>query len=396
MIEQTDTRTLYGFTSNYRLGHDLPIGLGFATLGGGVRSDDVTVALWQSPDRVRETQLVDADIAERNFFLWVEEEAVLSEHVRLLVGLRGDYFTFDVNDRLDTDPIPPGGLPHASGYADALIVSPKANLVVSPTRSVDFFFNAGLGFHSNDARDVVITQRIDNRVQALRQRGLSDSEINAALVEERFDPAQRGANVLPKAIGTEVGTRVRLLDQVTVGAAAWLLDLEEEFVYVGDAGTTEPSGRTRRVGVDVEARAQILPWMAADADVTFSRGRFRDAPSEANVIPLAPTVTSTGGLTAQHPLGIRASFRYRHIGDRPANEDGSVTAQGYTVIDALGAYQIGRTEVVLTVENLFDVAWNEAQFDTTSRLPGESSAVSELHFTPGNPFNIRLGVNYRF
>lgn len=396
MIEQTDTRTLYGFKSSYRVGHDLPLGLGFVTLGGGVRSDDVQVSLWQSPDRVRETQFVDADIAERNFFLWAEEEAVLSEHVRLLLGVRGDYFTFDVNDRLDTDPNPPGDLPHASGYADALVVSPKANLVISPTRSIDLFLNAGLGFHSNDARDVVITQRIDTRVQALQQRGLSDAEINDALIAERFDPAQRGATVLPQALGTEVGTRVRLLDHLTVGAAAWLLDLEEEFVFVGDAGTTESSGRTRRVGLDVEARAQILPWMAADADLTLSQGRFRDAPAGENQIPLAPTLTSTGGLTAQHASGLEASFRYRHIGDRPANEDGSVTAQGYTVVDVLGAYTFGRTEVMLTVENLFDVDWNEAQFDTTSRLPGESSAVSELHFTPGNPLNIRLGVNYRF
>ena len=35
MIEQTDSRTLYGFKSSYRVGHDLPVGLGFATLGGG-------------------------------------------------------------------------------------------------------------------------------------------------------------------------------------------------------------------------------------------------------------------------------------------------------------------------------------------------------------------------
>lgn len=396
MIEQTDKRTLYGLQSSYRVGHGLPIGAGFATLGGGVRADDAAVTLWESPDRVRKTQLVGADIAERNFFLWAEEEAVLSEHVRLLLGLRGDYFTFDVNDRLDTNPSPPNQLPHASGYTDALVVSPKANLVVSPVRSVDLFLNAGLGFHTNDARDAVITQRIDTRVRALRQRGLTNTEINAVLEAERFDPAQRDATVVPQAFGTEIGTRIRLLDRLTVGAAAWLLDLEEEFVFVGDAGTTEPSGRTRRNGLDLEARAQIMSWLTANVDATLSRGRLRDAPEGEDAIPLAPTLTSTGGITAQHPSGLRASFRYRHIGDRPANEDGSVTAEGYTVVDALGAYAFGPAEVRLTFENLFNVEWNEAQFDTESRLPGESAPVSELHFTPGNPFNIRLGVSYRF
>jgi hypothetical protein len=53
-------------------------------------------------------------------------------------------------------------------------------------------------------------------------------------------------------------------------------------------------------------------------------------------------------------------------------------------------------KVHLVAENLFDVAWNEAQFDTESRLPGEAAPVSELHFTPGNPRNVRVGVAYLF
>jgi hypothetical protein len=48
------------------------------------------------------------------------------------------------------------------------------------------------------------------------------------------------------------------------------------------------------------------------------------------------------------------------------------------------------------VENLFNVEWNEAQFDTLSRLKHETEAVSEIHFTPGTPLFIRAGVGYKF
>jgi len=396
MIEQTDERTVLGFDGTYRRRHALPIAEASATLGGGFRADNIAVALWQSPDRIRETNLVDAAIDERNFFLWGQEDLVFGPAIRLVLGLRADYFTFDVEDRLDTVAEPPGDLPHASGYAQDLIVSPKASLIVTPVPALELFANAGLGFHSNDARDVVIGQRVAGLARRYRQQGLSDEEIDARIADQRFDPAQRGVETLPRAVGGELGTRVSVSDRLTLGAAAWLLDLDREFVFVGDAGTTELSGATRRVGVDLEARVQLLPWLSADADLNLSRGRFRNAPSSSNRIPLAPNATSTGGLTAQHPAGVRASLRYRHIGDRPANEDGSVTAEGYTVLDAFAAYRIGRAEVSLTAENLFDVAWNEAQFDTESRLPGETGSVSELHFTPGNPFNVRLGVGYRF
>ena len=39
---------------------------------------------------------------------------------------------------------------------------------------------------------------------------------------------------------------------------------------------------------------------------------------------------------------------------------------------------------------------NETQFATTSRLSNEPEAVTEIHFTPGTPFNIRGVISYRF
>ena len=89
-------------------------------------------------------------------------------------------------------------------------------------------------------------------------------------------------------------------------------------------------------------------------------------------------------------------MRYRHIGDRPANEDGSVTALGYTVVDLSASYRTGPYQLSATVENLFDSEWSEAQFDTESRLQDEIDPVTEIHFTPGNPLNARIGLSYFF
>ncbi len=53
-------------------------------------------------------------------------------------------------------------------------------------------------------------------------------------------------------------------------------------------------------------------------------------------------------------------------------------------------------EVGASVEDRFNVEWNQAQFDPESRLRKESEAVSELHFTPGTPFFLKGFVTYRF
>ena len=82
----------------------------------------------------------------------------------------------------------------------------------------------------------------------------------------------------------------------------------------------------------------------------------------------------------------------RHVGSRPADETGSVTALGSTVAEAFARWSRGRFELLGAVDNLFDVSWNEAQFASTSRLRGEAAPVTELHFTPGAPRSLLLGV----
>ena len=392
-IEQTDIRRVAGINSDYTFHHYWGPYLAHTTMGGGLRADNAAVGLWKSPDRQRLAPLVEADVVERNLFLWAQEEIVLTPHLQLVLGLRGDYFTFNVDDHLEGQL---SELPHASGFAQASILSPKASLVYSPIHALDLFANFGTGFHSNDARNNVIDARAAQIRRAMRRDGRSEADVAAELAQRNIDPGHLEEGTLPRAVGAETGLRTRLFDRLSLGAALWWMDLESEFVFVGDAGTTEASGETRRVGLDLEARLQLSSWLWADADLNFSRGRAMDEPEGADEIPLAPTGTSTGGLTWRHPNGLEGSLRYRHIGDRPANEDGSVTATGYTVVDFSGAYQRGAWRFNLGVENALDTTWNEAQFDTESRLRDEKEPVSEIHFTPGNPLNMRLGVSLLF
>jgi hypothetical protein len=82
------------------------------------------------------------------------------------------------------------------------------------------------------------------------------------------------------------------------------------------------------------------------------------------------------------------------LGDRPANEDNSVVARGYFLTDAVLNYTGKKFEFGLTVQNVLNRAWNEAQFDTESRLNNEIEPVSEIHFTPGTPFNLSAHVSF--
>lgn len=77
-------------------------------------------------------------------------------------------------------------------------------------------------------------------------------------------------------------------------------------------------------------------------------------------------------------------------------DEETVTAEGHTLLNLGLSYVFGSFKYFATVENLFDIEWNEAQFDTESRLASESEPISEIHFTPGNPRNIQVGISYQF
>ncbi|WP_092768022.1 TonB-dependent receptor [Hymenobacter actinosclerus] len=355
-IRQTDARNLYGYTGTYS--RDLPLGSRtLRTVAGlGTRLDDTHIALRNSVGRVVLDTIRSGRVYEQNFNGYLEGTLGLTDQLTLNAALRTDYFRFAFHeDRAAAD--------SASGRAGKGRVSPKLNLYYDVNPAVQLFVRSGFGFHSNDARAVVT---------------------NAT------------ANVLPRAIGYEVGGTFKPVPALVVNAALWALHLQDELVYVGDEGVVESAGRTRRLGFDLSARYQLTRLLFADADLNLSRGRLVDEPKGANRIPLAPSLTSIGGLTLRAPGGLGASLRYRHIDSRAANEDNSVRARGYFLLDAIVSYTHRRFQIGATVENLLNVAWNQAQFDTTTRLRNEAAPVSELHFTPGTPFYAKLNASLFF
>jgi outer membrane receptor protein involved in Fe transport len=396
MIEQTDNRNIYGINTKYSFQkYAGPVRL-LSMMGTSFRGDNIDLSLWKSPDRNRLSVLTHNQVNEVNMALWLEEDIIFSRKFKLQLGLRGDYFTFNVQDHLDRQDFAGNGLPHASGYAQSGILSPKLNIVWSPMDIMDVYINSGTGFHSNDARDVVIAARIKEIIHAGNQQGRDQVEINQDLAARNMDPAHADIQTLPRASGGELGTRILLGKNVLLSAAGWYLHMEEELVYIGDAGTTEISGETRRMGIDLEIRFQLTDWIWGDLDLNLADPRIIGEPDDANYVPLAPRLTSQGGINFKHSSGFDGSVRYRYLADRPANEDNSVVALGHTLIDLVLGYRVNSFRVFGQIENMLNVEWNEAQFDTESRLLNEATPVSELHYTPGNPFNVQLGIAYEF
>ncbi len=364
-IRQKENRIISGY--NGYIAHETELGGQPLHLESGVqlRYDDISnIELSRTRDRIVTTQSIKlGDLQEINFGLYADANWQLTPRFTAGIGLRFDQFHFSYHDKLDTT----AGAFRQKGKN---ILNPKLNLKYALSDQLSVYAQAGSGFHSNDSRVI----------------------LDAA-----------GGNILPRALGFEAGFLFKPYPALLFSASAWQLNLEQEFVYVGDEGVVEPGGKTRRRGLDLSIRWQLTNWLFLDADYNITRPRATEEPEGQNFIPLAPTQTCIGGLTVRSKSGFGASLRYRFVGDRPANGDNSLTAEGYFLLDALASFapvwKNGKSpvEFTLSAQNLTNVDWKEAQFETTSRLPGEpAEGVTEIHFTPGTPFYLKGGVAFRF
>lgn len=345
-IVQRDRRTLGG--GRLRLARENPLGV----LGGGIdlRVDDARVLLGAQTARVEGQRTVDSDLRERNLGLWLQQEVEFDRWGRLLLGVRHDRISWNVEDRLGGGPL---------GREARAITLPKASLILTPTGSEDLglFLNYGRGFHGNDARSVV------------------------------SDPT---GTALAAADGWEVGALKRFGDQFEITAAWWRLDLEGELVWVGDEGVTELSGPTRREGPELDVTFRPTDGVWLEGGFTHSDGRFRNSD---DIIARAPRWTWRAGLGWDQETIGSGAVKLRGLADIPIEETGTAMGDGMNVVDVTARRALlPGIDVGIEIENLFDSRVKEAQTWFASRLPGESAGIDDNHFTPGYPRTLRLSV----
>lgn len=345
-INHRESRNLYGYLS--KLTHKTSLGSALLTsiYGVGLRHDATTNELSHVAKRQFLNYITLGDIKETNAFGFIQQQISAGKWF-IDAGVRFDYLNFSYTQKIALPQLPSQG---------KSIISPKLNVQYTINPKLQLYAKFGKGFHSNDARVVV---------------------------------ANSGYKILPAAYATDLGIIIKPTDKLLINVALWYLYLEQEFVYSGDDANVVPSGKTRREGVDIIARYQFTRSLFANININFTKPRAISLPKGEDYIPLAPTATSTGGLFYKPKEGFNGSLSYRVIKSRPANEDNSIVAKGYFVMDASVNYSKPKYEVGFAIENLLNTTWNEAQFATESRLRNEPASVTELHFTPGIPFFIR-------
>ena len=357
-FEQAEDRWVFGGSGakSWKLSDDWAV-----TVGGETRYDRIgKIGLYRTAARVRLSTDREDRVGEWSGAAWVNADWSAGP-MRATLGLRADDIRVDVQS----------DNPANSGDRNAALLSPKLTLAYRLSPSLEFYADAGRGFHSNDARGAIATV--------------------SPVALSPVDPAP----LFAAATGAEIGARLER-GGLTASAALWGLKLDSELVYSGDAGDTQSTSATTRIGLEVLANWIPTAGVNLDFSGAVTRARY-DGAGDEDRIPNALDYVLTGGATVRLSENGTAELTLRHLGPAALIEDNSARSPSATVANLSYGYRLARAQFQVEVLNLLGSGDNDITYFYRSRLKGEpAQGVDDYHFHPVEPRQVRASLRYNF
>jgi hypothetical protein len=334
------------------------------TLGMQLRTDIITgLGLYNTSQRQRWNTVRQDDITQSTYGLYAEAELKPMRWLRIIPGLRGDLFQFNVEK---------SNLPENAGALTKGIVTPKLSMVFGPWAKTEFYANAGMGFHSNDARGVNIT-----------------TDPSTGGPSDRVSP-------LVRTYGAEIGIRNESIPKLVNTLSFWMLHSDSELIYLGDAGTTEPGAASMRQGIELSSYWRPEDWVMVDIEATLTDAHLVNTDPPNQKIPNSIPYTFNGGISLGGAQGFFGSLRARYFAPRPLDSVVDVKTRESLQVNARLGYRKNNWEIAMDCLNLLNRSDYDVAYYYASQLKSDAAPVDDVHVHPIEPRMFRLSVTYRF
>lgn len=409
-IDQHDSRLQEGGNVQYLQPYKFFGNQSLLTVGGNLHFNQINVALAPSVSRVPNRKFLPENI-DNGAVLFTQANAKVNNyagyiqngidffngHLRLEMGLRFDYFSFDVNgyelgglttgstkERFGDgttlcnsdfpNPVTPNN-PCATildGKENAGKFQPKIALAWSPFEKtpISFYANYGRGIASQDARGVI-----------------------------RQPDAPKITTTDFYQAGTSYNGR-----RISAVLSAFLIDNSNQQVYIPDDGSIEFAGRSRSYGVELRNSIRFTKNLSFNGGLTqviraFYPGQFTESlPRQRVIVDSAPHTVANAGLILSDFYGFNSSLAWRHISNyRLDAEDASIKAAGNDVVDFSLSKRLKKwVDLNFSVDNLLNKKYFETQNYFESRTCPTCDIATRIHATPGYSTTFSIGLTFRF
>ena len=358
--QQVDRRTIYGGHAHrvFEINNTTELNLGL-----DLRIDDIDHAdLYGTTSRIRHKSIRQDSIDWLSVGTFAELKIHLTEKLRGHIGIRQDFYDFDVDASLQEN----------SGSDSETHWIPSLGAAYAVTDTTEVYVNWGKGFHSNDVRGKTI------RVDPITLLPVDTVDL---FVDQE---------------GAEIGIRTEPWSDLHISMTYFWLESDSELLFVGDTGSTEPSDGSKRSGFETNIFWNLSDFWTIDLLATIVDSEFKNVESHLNAIPNAHGRVIGAGITYVNLDNWTASLRIRHFGDAALTEDNSQRHESTTLFNLGISYDFGSVETGVELINLFDAQDIDIAYWYASQLPDETEPVEDIHFHPTDPFSVRASLRWKF
>lgn len=361
-FNQFDSRVTYGGGVTHTMFENLSFMRSQLAIGLDYRVDDVKPAgLYDTISRQRLATRSEDNFEQRNIGFFVSQQLLPTSWLKLTGGLRYDQFNVDLNGQFDDDEEVTTPNVARSGSRSDQQISPKFSASITPfEHNTELFLSVGRGLHSNDPRGLFTA-----------------------------DPV----NYIVKTRGSEIGLKSTNTNKnLSASATLFQLESDSELVFVGDAGTTEPKGATKRNGVELIASYFNKNGLEIDGFVTLVDARFVGVAE--NGIPNA--IEESAALSMAKTWGdIKVGYKLKYVGSAPLAEDKSIESDSVINSDLYFDLRLNKDfSLNLSIFNLLDRDNSDIQYAQDYFLAGGPAFGKTFH--PSLPRHVRLTANFQF
>ncbi len=325
------------------------------------RYDDINLGLSNTLQRQLLSNTLVDHVDEGNAGIYAENTVHWADWLRTTTGWRGDYFGASVNSILQ---------PANSGNPQGAIGSPKFTMTFGPFNKTELFLGAGMGYHSNDARSVTVTE-----------------------VPGEPGTPEGASPFLVRSRGAEIGIRSKAVPNLDSSISLFYLHQDSELFFDGDTGDTTPGPPSQRTGIEITNDYRLDSWLHVDGDLALSRARFLGFDSTqaalyqslagylqaqignapGNFVYNAPWMVASAGITLGEKTGWFSALRWRYISSRPLTEDGVFQSPPFNIVNGQVGYRFENGwRIQFDALNLLNSATDQATYAYGSLLTTDS------------------------
>jgi outer membrane receptor protein involved in Fe transport len=357
-VQQHDSRLQQGISAQYLKPVKFGNAIGVFSAGGSFHANQINVGLDRSLGRNPYEIVTKANAKVNNFGTYAQQNLDLfGSHVNINFGVRYDYFSYDVKDRVFSN---------LSGKQSQGKFQPKFNIAYSPSDKLPlaFYFNYGRGITSQDARGVV---------QQPESPKISTTDFYQ--------------------IGTSFNTQ-----KASLTLSGFFIDRSNEQVYIPDDGSIEIADPSRSYGIEAKTSIRFNRFLSFNGGITNVGNSFFRNSSPRVYLDSAPKLVGNAAFTLDGLKGFGGSLRYRHGSNyRLDGEDAAIRASGFDLIDLSVNKKVTRfLDLNFSLDNLTNKKYYETQNFFESRVCPTCDVASRIHATPGYPTTLTIGVTFKF